>query len=346
MNSSMSSEDATISVALTTCNGAKYLEEQLDSIRHQTHQPHELVVGDDASTDETVELLERFAQRASFPVRILKNEPRLGVLKNFLHVFNQCQGQYIAYCDQDDVWLPIKLEKCSAALIEHNAMLVSHISQVVDFQLRPTGKLIPYGFPLGCYAPPHFPFCYWSHGHQMVFRRELVEAMNYFQQAKRNNLVHCQNNLDTLINVIAGMYGPSVFIPEALVKFRRHEQTVSGCAKENEGERDHEKKLQRKRQDLEEVVRTLGALHEYLTTIGADAGVGPVNRQRYLDFLRNRKLAMSYRLQVYAGVGLVDRMRRFLSAIMHRAYSRPQHGGVGIRQAAIDVLLLIRSLAS
>ncbi len=99
----------TISVALCTYNGEKYLSEQLDSIVRQTRQPDELVVCDDGSTDRTVEVVDKFSATASFPVRLFINEQRLGSSRNFGRAIELCQGDVIALSDQDDVWTTNKL---------------------------------------------------------------------------------------------------------------------------------------------------------------------------------------------------------------------------------------------
>ena len=97
------------SVALCTYNGAQYLPDQLESIVAQTRLPDELVVGDDHSTDDTVNILEDFAAGAPFPVRLHVNETNLGVVKNFEATILRCQGNLTALCDQDDVWLRNKV---------------------------------------------------------------------------------------------------------------------------------------------------------------------------------------------------------------------------------------------
>lgn len=93
-----------VSVALCTYNGARFLAEQLDSIRAQTVLPDELVVGDDRSTDETVSMIGRFAETAPFPVKLEKNEKNLGSTKNFEKTLKRCAGDLIFLCDQDDIW--------------------------------------------------------------------------------------------------------------------------------------------------------------------------------------------------------------------------------------------------
>lgn len=98
-----------ISIAMCTCDGELYLSEQLDSLLEQTFPPCELVVCDDVSQDESFAILESFANRAPFPVRLYRNPQRLGIGANFEQAIRLCTGDIIALCDQDDVWLPNKL---------------------------------------------------------------------------------------------------------------------------------------------------------------------------------------------------------------------------------------------
>ncbi|MCU1312518.1 MAG: glycosyltransferase family 2 protein [Acidobacteriaceae bacterium] len=106
----------TISVALCTYNGARYLEEQLASILAQTRPPDELVWADDGSTDATSSLAQAFAARAGFPVSILPARSRLGSTRNFERALRHCRGDLIALSDQDDRWQPQRLARSAAAL--------------------------------------------------------------------------------------------------------------------------------------------------------------------------------------------------------------------------------------
>jgi glycosyltransferase involved in cell wall biosynthesis len=99
----------TLSVALCTCNGAAFLSDQLASLAAQVRPPDELVVCDDASTDDTPAVLEAFAAGSAFPVRVARNPVRLGATPNFERAIRLCTGDVIALCDQDDVWKPHKL---------------------------------------------------------------------------------------------------------------------------------------------------------------------------------------------------------------------------------------------
>src|SRR6188508_3093988 len=106
----------THSVAMCTCNGERFLAAQLDSIAAQTQPPTELIVCDDASTDRSVEILERFASQTSFPVRIVSNPSQIGVIGNFEQAILLCQGEIISLADQDDVWRADKLATTERAL--------------------------------------------------------------------------------------------------------------------------------------------------------------------------------------------------------------------------------------
>jgi glycosyltransferase involved in cell wall biosynthesis len=101
---------------MTTYNGEVYLEEQLRSLAEQAHLPDELVICDDTSTDSTVDIINRFSEGAPFPVRLFINEERLGWRCNFLSAASLCRSEYIAFCDQDDIWLSDKLATAASHL--------------------------------------------------------------------------------------------------------------------------------------------------------------------------------------------------------------------------------------
>jgi glycosyltransferase involved in cell wall biosynthesis len=105
-----------ISIAMATCQGARFIDAQLESILAQSRPPDELVVCDDASTDDTLAHVEAFAARAPFPVRAIRNPARLGITKNFEQAVAQASGQIILLADQDDEWLPEKIDTLCAAL--------------------------------------------------------------------------------------------------------------------------------------------------------------------------------------------------------------------------------------
>ena len=100
-----------VSIALAAYNGEQFLSEQLASINAQTHPPDELVVVDDDSTDSTGSIVDAFTRSSCIQTRYLKNATRLGYVKNFERAVDQCKGDIILLCDQDDVWQPHKIER-------------------------------------------------------------------------------------------------------------------------------------------------------------------------------------------------------------------------------------------
>ncbi len=92
-----------ISIAMATYNGEKYLREQLNSILAQTCSDFELIACDDGSTDSTVQILNEYAEKDK-RIKVFVNERNLGFAKNFEKLVSLCSGDYIAFCDQDDIW--------------------------------------------------------------------------------------------------------------------------------------------------------------------------------------------------------------------------------------------------
>ena len=130
-----------LSIALCTYNGEKFISEQLQSIAEQTVLPDELIICDDNSTDKTLENLNVFAKNAPFPVKIFHNDESLGVIRNFEKAILLCKGDYVALSDQDDVWLPDKLEKSMAIMKSEEAKYAGkHMPILVHSDLKVVDK--------------------------------------------------------------------------------------------------------------------------------------------------------------------------------------------------------------
>ncbi len=123
MNSSFNATNnpTPISVVMTTFNGGKFLQEQIESILSQTLQPAEIIVCDDHSTDNTVEILKDYQNKNVLTYYV--NESRLGVIANFKKAVSLAsQHHFIALSDQDDIWFPEKLEHQYKELIKINEL--------------------------------------------------------------------------------------------------------------------------------------------------------------------------------------------------------------------------------
>jgi glycosyltransferase involved in cell wall biosynthesis len=106
-----------ISVALCTHNGAAYVATQVESILDQSRAVDEIVLSDDASSDDTVSIVRQTVESRAvlgaspITLRILTNRVALGVVRNFECAVRAASGDFIALCDQDDVWHPDRIEK-------------------------------------------------------------------------------------------------------------------------------------------------------------------------------------------------------------------------------------------
>lgn len=102
-------KDSTVSVALATYNGEKYIREILDSVLAQSYPVSEIIIADDQSTDSTMSIAAEYAEKYEH-IQILPVSDLLGFVKNFERCCRACRGDYIALCDQDDYWDPKKIE--------------------------------------------------------------------------------------------------------------------------------------------------------------------------------------------------------------------------------------------
>ena len=212
-----------VSVAMATYNGEQYVREQLESIAHQDLQPLELVVADDGSTDATLQIVGDFARYAPFPVKVFRNETRLGYADNFLKAASLCRGDLIAFCDQDDVWVEQKLKVCAKFFADPEVLLVAHSAwTLLDSGER--GRLFPRFkrtrvSDIGTCDP--FAFV---HGFAMIIRSELLEIAHIVPRPARF-LGH-----DQWCWFWAASIGKIATLSEALALYRQHEQNVFGAS--------------------------------------------------------------------------------------------------------------------
>ena len=130
-----------ISIAMTTFNGEKYLQEQLDSFVVQTRRPDELIIFDDCSTDETLAIALNFAEGSPFAVKVFSNDRNLGYSQNFSRALKLCSGDYVFLSDQDDVWHPEKIARMLARFdAEPNVQLLIHDLDYCKADLSPIGQ--------------------------------------------------------------------------------------------------------------------------------------------------------------------------------------------------------------
>ncbi len=221
-----------VSVALCTFDGARFLEAQLESLAAQSRLPDELVACDDHSRDGTVAVLEAFARRAPFPVRIFVNDATLGSTRNFEKAIGLCAGDLIATCDQDDVWMPQKIARTLDAFAEDPRRgLVFTDAEVVAEDLSPLGHRL---WDAVGFGPRLRRLVRADRAFEALLRRWIVTGATMTFRAEHRPLVlpvppawvH-----DAWIAVLVAAVSPLGLVAEPAVRYRQHGAQQLGAAR-------------------------------------------------------------------------------------------------------------------
>lgn len=206
-----------ISVVLASWNGDDFIAEQLASLSRQTRLPDELIVGDDASTDQTVPILEAFAATAPFPVRIIRNGIRAGYAKNFSRLATLASGDILAFCDQDDVWAPRKLEIIESHFAAHpETTCLVHDARIIDA----TGRLVCKSLLRKLRRSGHDTVIFVK-GCATATRKAFAERI--FPLPECSAWTH-----DTILHCVSTVLGSRVVIELPLIDHRLHAENTSG----------------------------------------------------------------------------------------------------------------------
>ena len=182
----------------------------------------ELIICDDTSSDATVDIIRRFSETAPFSVKLVVNEQRLGWRSNFLKAASLCVSEYIAYCDQDDIWLPDKLAIVQSHLEKKRPLLLQHGYRTIDS----TGALI--SGPLTYeHLASNDPWVH-SYGLNQVFHRSLVEFFDLWELSEDHFLVGEKMAHDQLVFFLSSLLGQTVTIKDVLLYYRQHGNNVVG----------------------------------------------------------------------------------------------------------------------
>jgi len=132
-----------VSIGMATYNGEKFLKEQLDSFCSQSRLPDELVVCDDGSNDETIDIIESYKNTFPFKLKLFRNKANLGYTRNFEKVLEQCTGDLIFLSDQDDIWHENKvLKMCNLAENNPHQLLFLNDAEIIFGNGNKTGLTI------------------------------------------------------------------------------------------------------------------------------------------------------------------------------------------------------------
>ena len=220
-----------ISIAMATYNGTRYIREQIDSILRQTIQDFELVICDDCSTDGTLMIVEEYAKKDSRFV-VYKNEINLGYRRNFEGLVYKCRGEYIAFCDQDDIWLPNHLEVLFRGIegrdvSSADAEIIDATGKSMGFKLSDFTRLrywpqqpLEQGYTYFYYRNP-FPGC------NTMYRKSFLQKI--YPIHNDNIQLH-----DTFADTMACVLGKGIgYADEVIMLYRFHGNSVTAGSKKD-----------------------------------------------------------------------------------------------------------------
>ena len=207
-----------ISVCIATHNGEKYIKQQLDSILCQLGDYDEVIISDDGSTDGTIFVIESLHDNRivilNYKQQYVSKYPHEYVCRNFQNALMHAKGDYIFLSDQDDIWMPNKVEVCMKDLencdcVLHDFMHIDETCAIVKplhyaGSFRPNNYLLRHGIHYGC---------------AMAFRRNVLD---YALPFPKHLMLH-----DHWIGILSEIFGRFYFEEQPLIKYRVHRQNTS-----------------------------------------------------------------------------------------------------------------------
>lgn len=247
----------TVSVCMGTYNGEAYIEQQLDTILHQTKEPEEVILCDDGSTDNTVPIIEQFIRKNGLDGKwkLYRNKINKGYPSNFYYACSLCKEEIVFLADQDDIWRSDKIEKMCHVMEKNSAAksvcckfnLMDEKEQEIHSIMAPT-HAHETGEVRNVPIEEIFYKCQWP-GMVMAYRRDWYESWtkgNY-------QIPH-----DFLIAAKAAEEEGFLQLDETLAYHRRHDHNTGG-------EEHHIRKLLNKDRKLKEIRDYLQILQQFQT---------------------------------------------------------------------------------
>ena len=208
-------KNRSVSVCMASYNGEQHILEQIQSILSQLDLNDELIISDDNSTDNTVDIIKEFNDNR---IKIIENNTNIGYTGNFERALREVKNEIVFLSDQDDVWLDNKVKTVIKYLDKYDFVVSD--AKIVDNNLSVINVShfnvhnVKNGF-INNFIKSRYLGCL------MAFRREVIEMALPFPR-RHNICLH-----DTWILNVAGMYFKTGLIPAQLVLYRRHNNNVS-----------------------------------------------------------------------------------------------------------------------
>lgn len=226
----MEKEKFLYDVVVCTFNGACYISQQIESILGQSLLPQKIIISDDGSSDDTIEIIECIFRNKHFKNYSIYKNDRLGVVDNFLFAIMESTSEFIFLSDQDDFWEKDKVDlfrdafescdKTTPLLVFSDATLIDKNNKVISNSFFSYQGLSP-----ACFDDDSIIYKNCVQGASCAFNREMKKLL-YFSLGvinKKNLYMH-----DWWIAILAKYYGNSIFINKPLINYRQHSKNQIG----------------------------------------------------------------------------------------------------------------------
>jgi glycosyltransferase involved in cell wall biosynthesis len=230
-----------VAVVLCTCNGSRFLPEQLQSILDQTRAPDEMIIVDDASSDDTMALLGEFeahARQRGIAVSVARNPVNLGYVRNFERATGLARADLVFLCDQDDVWEPTKIERMWQVFQSRPSLLLLHTdARLIDASGADMGYSL---FDALEVTANELSAVHAGNAFEALLRRNLVTGA---ATAFRRELLHDAAPFpdawvhDEWLAIVAAATGEIDCLEEPLIAYRQHGSNQIGVRRRSVAEK-------------------------------------------------------------------------------------------------------------
>ena len=283
-----------ISIVLSTFNGSKYIIEQLDTLRNQTRPAEEVLISDDASTDDTVQIIEDYIAKYELDNWLIrKNKENQGWKTNFARLLEDATGDIIFLCDQDDIWHLDKIQKMSE-IMESNEKILLLASNYTPFYLGEGVQIKLDKSDLDNSKIVYQPNFLDNFFH--IRRPGCVYAVNkkiipYFLKTRSNEDAH-----DALLWRLASLLNGLYIYSYSTIDFRRHDNNATGSK---------ERSFQKRKEQVfyyDDLLQRLGEFYEKYDLSLSNEQISILN-----DYI----LWSSYRKELYEQKNLLIFLKLF-----------------------------------
>ncbi len=219
-----------VDILLSTFNGEKYLAELLESLKTQTFKDFTLLVRDDGSSDDTLTVLGAFEKEKSINMKFIAGGKNVGAVASYNLLLRESTADYVMFCDQDDVWLPQKIEKTLTAMRKAEAASEAEVPILVFSDLKVVNEnldllhesffkyqqLNPGRLSLSYLLVQNIPSAC-----TMLFNKVLTTLV---KKIPGDAVMH-----DHWLSLVTAAFGKFIFVDEKTMLYRQHKDNIFGA---------------------------------------------------------------------------------------------------------------------